>query len=209
MASVDSIYKYLQQLPDKRTSTAFTRIFERYFPRASEGTAAANGGAFLDISAVTATAAEINRVAVSANRVVDCTTATLTVTQALHDRKIITLSRAGGIAVTLPVCAAGLSFEFIINTTFTAAASIKSVSGADIMVGHALMGNDSDNSVVSWEALSSNTYDTIDMFGTAHSTGGYEGQRIRVTGIATNKWYVEIIGDAAGTEASPFADTVA
>jgi hypothetical protein len=35
------------------------------------------------------------------------------------------------------------------------------------------------------------------------------GQRIRISGLAAALWYVEIIGDAAGTEATPFANTVA
>ncbi len=159
--------------------------------------------------ALTATAAEINRVATRSTRVVNATAATLVVTEALHDKKMIVLDRAGGIAVTLPAAAPGLEFNFFVKTTFTGAASIKSVAGADIMIGHALMGNDSDNAVVDWPAKAANTFDTIDMFGTANSTGGIEGQTIRIFGLAANVWEVEIRGDAAGTEATPFADTVA
>lgn len=164
---------------------------------------------FPDSTVLVASGAELNRVATRSARIVNCTASTLAVTEALHDKKIITLNRAAGIAVTLPVAAAGLDFTFVIGTTFTAAATIKSVAGADIMVGHATMGNDSDNTTVDWQALSANTFDTIDLFGTAHSTGGYEGQIIRIIGLATNKWFVEIQGDAAGTEATPFQDTVA
>lgn len=144
----------------------------------------------------------------TSSMVVDCTTSTLTVTEALHNNKIITLNRAAGIAVTLPTCAAGLNFTFIVGTTFTGAASIKSVTGADIMIGHATMGNNTDNSTVDWQALSSNTYDTIDLFGTANSTGGIQGQIVKIIGLAANLWFVEIQGDAAGTEATPFQDTV-
>lgn len=159
--------------------------------------------------ALTATAAEINRVATRSTRVVNATASTLVVTEALHDKKRIVLDRAGGIAVTLPAAAAGLEFEFFVKTTFTGAASIKSVTGADIMIGHALMGNNSDNTVVDWPAVAADTFDTIDLFGTANSTGGIEGQTIRIFGLATNVWAVEIRGDAAGTEATPFANTVA
>ncbi len=156
-----------------------------------------------------ATAAEINRRADVSARIVNATAATLAVTEALHDGKIITLNRAGGIAVTLPAAAPGLEFTFIIQTTFTAAATIKSVSGADVMIGHATMGNDTNNNTVDWQALASSTFDTIDMFGTSNSTGGIAGQRITIKGLATNLWFVEIQGDAAGTEATPFQDTVA
>lgn len=160
-------------------------------------------------TALTATGAEINRVATRSTRVVNATASTLVVTEALHDKKTIVLDRAAGIAVTLPAAAAGLEFTFFVKTTFTGAASIKSVAGSDVMIGHALMGNDSTNAVVDWPALASDTFDTIDLFGTANSTGGIEGQSVRIYGLATGLWEVEIRGDAAGTEATPFANTVA
>lgn len=163
----------------------------------------------LSASTLLATPAEINRAADMSTRVVDCTASTLAVTEALHDGKIITLNRAAGIAVTLPVPVAGMKFEFIVQTTFTGAASIKSVAGTHIMIGHALLGNDSDNTTVLWQALAASTYDTIDLFGTANSTGGIAGQRITIRGLSATVWHVEIVGDAAGTEATPFADTVA
>lgn len=161
------------------------------------------------LSGILATAAEINRVAKVSTNVISHTTSSLAVTELLHSGKIIVLNLAAGIAVTLPVASAGLHFRFIIGTTFTGAATIKSASGADIMVGHATMGNDSTNATVDWQALTANTFDTIDMFGTANSTGGFEGQEIEIIGLAANKWFVRIQGDAAGTEATPFQDTVA
>lgn len=169
-----------------------------------------NGGSLkLAGTAITATADEINRFTDTSGRIVNCTAATLAVTEALHDGKIIVLDRAAGIAVTLPVAAAGLRFRFLVKTTFTGAASIKSVSGADIMIGHALMGNNTDNSVVDWQAVAASTIDTIDLFGTSNSTGGIEGQEVEIIGLAANLWFVSIRGDAADTEATPFANTVA
>lgn len=158
---------------------------------------------------VVATPAEINRAADVSTRVVNCTAATLAVTEAAHDGKIIVLDRAAGIAVTLPAAAAGLKFRFIVKTTFTGAATIKSATGADIMIGHALMGNDTDNTVVDWQSVAASTNDTIDLLGTANSTGGIAGQEIDIEGLAANLWFVKIRGDAAGTEASPFSNTVA
>lgn len=155
------------------------------------------------------TTAELNRIADVSTRIVNCTASTLAVTEADHCDKTIVLDRAAGIAVTLPVASAGLKFKFIVKTTFTGAASIKSVASADIMIGQALLGNDSDNTVVAWQSLAASTNDTIDLFGTANSTGGIAGQRIRILGLAANLWHVDIIGDAAGTEATPFANTVA
>ncbi len=156
-----------------------------------------------------ATVDMINQTADVSARIVDCTAATLAVTQDNHNDKIITLNRAAGIAVTLPTAGAGPRFEFIIGTTFTGASSIKSATGADIMIGHASMGNNSDNSTVDWQSLASDTNDTIDLFTTGNTTGGFEGQRITIIGLDQNLWWVEIRGDAAGTEATPFQNTVA
>jgi hypothetical protein len=169
---------------------------------------------FLDVydalvGALTATATEINRVADVSARVISVTSSTLAVTEATHDGATIVLDRAAGIAVTLPVASAGPKFKFIVKTTFSGAATIKSASGADIMIGHAIMGNDTDNSVVNWQSVAASTNDTIDMLGTGNSTGGMAGQLVEIEGLAANLWFVKIIGDAAGTEASPFANTVA
>lgn len=156
-----------------------------------------------------ATVTELNRVADVSTRIVNATASTLAVTEADHSGKTIVLDRAAGIAVTLPAAAAGLKFRFIVKTTFTSAATIKSATGADIMIGYALMGNDSDNTVVSWQAVAGSTIDTIDLLGTSNSTGGLAGQEIEIEGLAANLWFVKIVGDAAGTEATPFANTVA
>lgn len=163
-----------------------------------------------NLDGILATVAELNRAADVSTRIVTCTASTLAVTVADHDGKIIELDRAAGIAVTLPSLAtsSGAIFRFRVKTTFTGAASIKSVAGTDIMVGHALMGNNSDNSVVDWQATAADTFDTIDLLGTSNSTGGIEGQEIEIIGGSAN-WYVSMRGDAAGTEATPFANTVA
>lgn len=168
-------------------------------------------GVLKDSAATTiaATGAEINRACDVSTRIVNATSSTLTVTEVDHDGKTIVLDLAAGIAVTLPAASAGLRFRFVVKTTFTGAATIKSVAGADIMIGHALMGNDTDNTVVDFQSLAASTNDTIDLFGTANSTGGIAGQVITIEGLATNLWYVEIRGDAAGTEATPFSNTVA
>jgi len=143
------------------------------------------------------------------DRVVNCTASTLAVTEEDHDGKTIVLDRAAGIAVTLPAASAGLKFKFRVKTTFTGAASIKSVAGTDVMIGCALMGNDTDNTVVRWPSVAADTADTIDLLGTSNSTGGMAGQEIEIEGLAANLWYVKIVGDAAGTEATPFTNTVA
>lgn len=191
------------------TSTAGVETVVDMTELAALGGVTATAAELNTMTGILATTAELNRACDVSTRIVNCTTSTLTVTEALHDSKTILLDRAAGIAVTLPVCSVGLKFNFVVKTTFTGASSIKSVAGADVMIGHAIMGNDTDNSIVNWQAVAASTIDTIDMLGTSNSTGGMAGQIIRIEGMAANLWYVQIIGDAAGTEATPFANTVA
>lgn len=141
--------------------------------------------------------------------IVNVTSSTYTVkAEQMDGSKTFVLDLAAGIAVTLPVCAPGLKARFIVKTTFTGAATIKSVLSADIMIGHAIMGNNTDNTVVNWQSVAASTNDTIDLFGTANSTGGMAGQVMEIEGLAANLWFVTIIGDAAGTESTPFTNTV-
>jgi len=56
---------------------------------------------------------------------VTITDATLAVTQALHEGKLVVLDRAGGVAVTLPAATgSGARYRFFVKTTFTTAGTI-------------------------------------------------------------------------------------
>lgn len=136
---------------------------------------------------------------------VNCTAATLAVTAALHAGAIVTLNRAAGIAVTLPAASgSGARFRFIIGTTFTGSATIKVASSSDIMQGNALMPADGGNTVNGWETAADT--DTITFDGS--TTGGYVGTEIELIDIASGLFYVKIIGNATGSEATPFSATV-
>jgi hypothetical protein len=137
-------------------------------------------------------------------KVTSATAATLTVTEALHGFSTVTLNRAGGIAVTLPAATgSGAQYNFIIGTTFTSSATIK-VVGNDIMAGHCLYAQDAADTAVMFETAADT--DTITFNGT--TTGGYKGTRVRLIDIAADTWFVEIVGSATGSEATPFSATV-
>lgn len=157
-------------------------------------------------TAVTATAAEINRAADVSARIVNCTAATLTVTAASHDSKTVTLNRAAGIAVTLPAASgSGERFRFIIGTTVTSnSTTIKVANSSDTMVGVGMQAADGGSTVNFWEA--GGTDDTITFNGT--TTGGIKGDLVELEDIATNLWHVRVLGSATGTEATPFSATV-
>lgn len=145
---------------------------------------------------------------------ISATGSALAVTRALHAGRVITLNRAAGIAVTLPVATGtGDKYTFIIGTTFTGAASIAVADATDYMVGNALLGIDGGTAVPHlYPTANTGTLatesDTLSLFGTANSQGGFKGQRIEFVDIATDIWAVQVVGDAGGTEATPFSAAV-
>lgn len=120
--------------------------------------------------------------------------------------RTVTLSRAAGIAVTLPpATGSGDKYKLVIITTFTGAATIK-VTGDDIMKGTAILFADGGDTVVGFATAVDS--DTVDMLGTGNSTGGISGAQYEFEDIAADTWSVKIASDAAGTEATPFSATV-
>jgi hypothetical protein len=140
------------------------------------------------------------------NAPVNVTGSSVALTSALHAGKVVTLNRAAGIAVTLPAATgSGDKYRLLVGTTFTGAATVK-VVGNDIMKGTALLFQDSADTVVGFATAADS--DTIDLLGTANSTGGIAGESIELIDIAADTWYVNIVSDAGGTEATPFSATV-
>jgi hypothetical protein len=164
------------------------------------------GGLVLGGVAVTATGTEINRACDTSARIVNATAATLTVTEAAHDGKTITLNRAAGIAVTLPAAAgSGARFRFFIGTTVTSNATTIAVANAsDTMVGGVLVLQDAGGTVAGFEAGS--TDDTITLNGS--TTGGIKGDEFIVEDVAANLWKVWGMVSGTGTEATPFSAAV-
>jgi len=137
---------------------------------------------------------------------VNVTASTLAVTRADHARKIVTLNRAAGIAVTLPAATGtGETYTFIIGTTVTSnTTTIKVADASTTMVGAALLAADAGTTMHMYEA--NGTDDTITMDGS--TTGGLAGDKVVLIDIAANLWQVNYIGAATGVEADPFSATV-
>jgi hypothetical protein len=72
------------------------------------------------------------------------------------------------------------------------------------MTGVAISGQDAADTAVLFETAA--TSDTITLNGT--TTGGIKGDRVEIEDIATNLYYVRVVGSATGTEATPFSATV-
>lgn len=155
---------------------------------------------------LSATIAEIDRAADVSTRLVSVTTATLAITQALHEGRTLVFNKADGIDATLPAATGtGSKYFVVIGTTITSVGAIVKVADAtDIMVGLALMAADGGDTVNGWETGA--TDDTITFNGS--TTGGYIGDTIELQDIAANTWLVRVVGKSTGTEATPFSATV-
>lgn len=173
MALTDLVYQDLQAIPDKRTSQALIRAFDRIWPRST--------------------------------RVVNITAA-LTLVEARHEGRTLTVNNAAGFAITLPASTGqGAKYRFFIGTTITSVGTtIKVANASDTMVGFALLAQDSADTAVLFGAAG--TDDTITLNGT--TTGGTKGDYIELEDVTLNLWRVNVIATATGTEATPFSAAV-
>ena len=167
-----------------------------------------SGGAFkLAGTTVSATAVELNRAADVSTRIVTATAATLLVTEALHDGKIITLDRVGGTVITMPeATGSGMVIEFLVITTMTTDTTIvlPDTVNTDLQ-GFAVISDDADNTTES-QFIPAATEDLVTLNG--GTTGGLLGTRIKYIDIATDLWHVEIYDrTGAATQATPFSST--
>lgn len=157
------------------------------------------------LATLTATMTEINRAADTSARIVNLAAATLALTEAAHDGKIITVNKADGAALTLPAATgSGAMFKIIVGTTITSSALTVKVTGNDVMFGHCWMAADGGDTVVAFETAADS--DTITMNGTTQ--GGYKGAVIELVDIAADTWSVQIRCHGTSSEASPFSATV-
>jgi hypothetical protein len=157
----------------------------------------------------TATAAEITRVADKSASVVNETGATLTLTAALHGSRIVTLSRAAGVTVTLPAATgSGERYTIITATTVSSNANIiQAASASDSFTG-GCVGVDTDGEGATgytWNADAND--DTITMDGTA--TGGVAGDKWEIIDYASGLFMVfGYISQSGASEATPFSAAV-
>jgi hypothetical protein len=140
--------------------------------------------------------------------VVAVTASTLALTAADHSGRLVTIDRAAGMVITLPVSAGtGDKYELWIKATTAGTTTIKvPAASVAIMQGFAILGQDSGNAT-EFYATGADT-DTITLYVSGSTTGGIVGARIMLQDVATALWRVEYFSDAAGSEATPFSATV-
>jgi hypothetical protein len=130
-------------------------------------------------------------------------TASFTVDPEKHLGKIIKLSAAAGLTVTLPSSTgSGNKYKFLVVTTVTTNDYIVSCDAdAGAFVGSVTVATDASGV----EFLSDGVNDLITMNGS--TTGGLLGSVIEITDVATDFWFVEGFTRATGAEATPFSGT--
>jgi hypothetical protein len=174
-----------------------------------------NGGTAYNLNLVTpsiggtvlaATAAEINAAADVSTRLVSAAAATLAVTVADHDSKIIVLNRAAGVTATLPAATgSGAVFRFAVGTAVTSNSyKVQVADATDVMSGSLYVTDQAAGTGTEFSTVAAS--DTITMNGS--TTGGLAGGLFTFVDLATNLYAVQGNLIATGTEATPFSAAV-
>jgi hypothetical protein len=166
-----------------------------------------NGGLKIASTAILATAAEINRSSDTSTRVVTLSGST-SITEALHDKKILLMTGTGSaFTQTLPAATgSGSVFEFVVGAVNTSNHIIK-VTGDDVMYGQLITCSTGDTPDLAQPWITAADSDTITLNGT--TTGGLAvGDRIIIEDVAADKWVVSGFTTSSGAEATPFSATV-
>lgn len=174
-----------------------------------------NGGTAYNLNLVTpsiggtalaATAAEINAAADVSTRLVSAAAATLAVTVADHDSKVIVFNRAAGVVATLPAATgSGAVFRFAVGTLVTSNSyKIQVADNTDVMSGSLYLTDQAAGTGTEFSTVAAS--DTVTMNGS--TTGGLAGGLVMLVDIATNLYAIQGNLIATGIEATPFSAAV-
>ena len=133
------------------------------------------------------------------------TDATKTITSA-DSGTTFGFNRAAGIVVTLPTPAAGVNYQFLVETTFSGAGQIKTATtdGTDGFLGTAFLFDTGEiGETDNFHPASSNDIIDLGEIEQGWLTGGF----IRLMGVNTTTWFVEAFLMGDGTLATPFVDS--
>lgn len=159
------------------------------------------------VAGLTATAAEINRVADVTGRAV-AAGATLSLTEAAHDNKTILLDTAAGSVVTLPAPVVGMRVRFLVSVKPTSNFhQIKVAAGTHFMAGSVNM-LDLDGAAQGAFAADGTADDNLQMEGT--TKGGQVGDWVEIEGITATVWAIrgQLVIPAGSNPADPFSAAV-
>lgn len=152
---------------------------------------------------IVATAAEINRAADVSTRIVAVTAALESLTAVEHDGKVVTLSKTGGIDLTLPAASgSGVRFLIVVVGDTTDAYTITVADTCnDTIRGSVVVAQDCGNEAQAFESGTSATVITLN----SGTTGGEIGDYLELIDVATDMWFVRGVLNGSGCEATPFS----
>ena len=149
--------------------------------------------------------------------------ASISLTVASHAGKIVHNDAAGAVTYTLPAINAnsdsavagpgadlnnlsniGATFTIFSSITKTGNLVVQVANANDVMVGSAILIDDTSDNVVGFETVAAS--DTITLNGT--TTGGVTFSRIVCTAISSTQWKVEVTSACTTTPATPFSAAV-
>ena len=158
-------------------------------------------------TAISASAAEIDRVADTSTRVVTSTATALSLTVTEHAERIVLINTNSTVAntFTLPVATgSGVKVTLVNNIAQTQGTVVVAANGTDVLSGVAYNFGSIEETAMSF--VTSATSDKITLNLT--TTGGGVGQdRVEAQDVSANTWNVVVHQVGSGALATPFAAT--
>lgn len=157
-------------------------------------------------TSLTATAAEINRVADASARLI-AAGGTLAMTEAAHDGKIVCLDTAAGSVVTLPASTGGGAvYRFLVTVTATSNSHVIKVANAsDEFRGFVVQDASEATAPNIWWAADNDDTITLNLTTTGLAA---QGEYFEIVDAVLNYYFVRGYSQASGIEATPFSATV-
>lgn len=154
-----------------------------------------------DLTTVTTTQASLIN-----NTPINTTATTLTITAASHANRMVTISSAAPIAITLPqATGSGSKYKFQVQVVATATShTIKVANATDVMQGFVVALTTSSANIIGYGT--SATSDTISLNGT--TLGGVVGDIVEIEDVKTGFFSVKLFTSPTGSTATPFSATV-
>ena len=159
-------------------------------------------------SDITATPAEINRVADKSTSLVTITEDT-TLTMDEHDGKTVVLNHASGVTVTLPAATVSVfDCTLLTGVALSGGSHVVQVANAtDVMNGSKATGVDDDGEgATGFQWMAETGDDTITMNG--GTTGGQVGDSVKVLDYKSGFFLCDVKLTQNGTSATPFTASV-
>lgn len=140
---------------------------------------------------------------------VNTTATTLTVTQATHGNRVVTINSSSPIAITMPqATGTGMKYKFVLQVVATATPhTIKVANATDSFTGLYASLSTVAGTLIGFAAVDSATTatrsDTMSFNGT--TTGGAPGMTVEITDIKTGYFSVTALDTCVSTTTTPFS----